>query len=43
MNSEWLIYGVPALALAIGGLGYGYLWLASRAFDRRWHHPAPGE
>lgn len=43
MDTNWLVYGVPALALVIGGCGFGYLWLASRAFDRRWHHHAPGE
>ena len=43
MDTNWLVFGVPAIALALGGCGLGYLWLASRAFDRKWHHHAPGE
>lgn len=43
MDSNWLVYGVPAIALGLASLGFGYLWLASRAFDRKWNHPAAGE
>lgn len=35
--SDWLVYGVPALAVAIGGGGVFITWMASLSFDRR--HP----
>lgn len=43
MDTNWIVYGVPAIALVLAGSGLGYLWLASRAFDRKWHRHAPGE
>ena len=42
MDTNWLVEGVPALALVLAGSGLGYLWLASRTFERKWRRHASG-
>ena len=41
MDTNWVVYGVPTVALALACVGYAWLWIQSRAFDRKWNHP-PG-
>ena len=35
-NEAWLSWGVPALALTIGAVGYAWAWLSGKAFERRY-------
>ena len=43
METNWLAEGVPALALVLDGSGLGYIWVASRAFDRNRRRHASGK
>ena len=35
-DTAWIVWGVPATALAVGGFAFLLAWLISRDFDRRY-------
>lgn len=35
-DTMWIVWGVPAVALLLGGLNIAVVWLSSRDFDRRY-------
>lgn len=39
-DTAWIVWGVPATALLVGGFAFLLAWLSSRDFDRR-YGPGP--
>jgi hypothetical protein len=35
-DTAWIVWGVPATALLVGGFAFLVGWLVSRDFDRRY-------
>lgn len=35
-DENWLIWGVPLVALGFGAIGYLVVWLGARDFERRY-------
>ncbi len=38
---DWNSLALPVMALATGALAFAYVWMRSRAFDRKYGHRPP--